>query len=331
VIGESERVFLLRSYAGELFTPDVAQAWKVATMAAVAACRTWRGMLRFSLRALVVLILVIGAGLGWIVRSARIQRDAVAAIRRHGGSVLYDGEGGSRVYFDGRQFAPNWLVDHVGVDYFDNVVSVHLAQGGSAADLHDVGRLSHVMQLRLYGPFVTDAGLAELKRLTNLFLLDIGDTEFTCTERTKRPGAARVTDAGLPYLDGLSTLSFVNLSGTRVTDAGLVHLKRLTKLEIVCLDETLITDAGLAQLKDLIDLKYLYIHDTQITDAGLTHLEGLTKLRELDLGDTQITDAGLAHLKGLTELSELDLSGDRVTDAGMEKLKQALPSLRITR
>jgi hypothetical protein len=218
----SDRIgFLLRSYSGELFTPDVAQAWKVATMPAEAVCRSWRRTLRFSVRALVVLVLVICSGLSWIVRGARIQRDSVAAIRRHGGSVLYDGEPASRVYFDGRRFAPKWLVDNVGIDYFDNVVSVHLGQGGSAADLRDVGRLSHVMQLHLYGPFVTDAGLAELKGLTNLFLLDIGDTEFTCTERTKRPGAARVTDAGLPCLDGLSILSFVNLSGTRVTEPDL--------------------------------------------------------------------------------------------------------------
>jgi Leucine rich repeat len=331
LIDRSELVFLVRSYSDEFFTPDVAQACKVATMPSEPVARSWRTMLRFSVRAMVILVLVIGAGLGWIVRSARIQRDAVAAIRRHGGSVLYDGEQGTRVYFDGRRFAPKWLVDKVRVYYFDNVVSVHLGQGGSAADLHDVGRLSQLMQLRLYGPFVTDAGLAELHGLTNLFLLDIGDTEFTCTDRTKRPGAARVTDAGLAYLDGLSILSFVNLSGTRVTDAGLVHLKRLTKLEVLCLDDTLITDAGLAQLKELIYLKYLHIHDTQITDDGLARLGGLTKLRHLDVGNTQITDAGLAHLKGLTELSELDLSGNRVTDAGTKKLKQALPSLSVSR
>ncbi len=47
---------------------------------------------RFSMRRLVVVALVIGAGLGWMVRSARIQREAVRAIEKAGGSVDYDWE-----------------------------------------------------------------------------------------------------------------------------------------------------------------------------------------------------------------------------------------------
>ena len=52
--------------------------------------RPWQRFLRFSVRGLIVLVLVIGAGVGWLVRSARIQRDAVAAIQNAGGSVSYD-------------------------------------------------------------------------------------------------------------------------------------------------------------------------------------------------------------------------------------------------
>jgi hypothetical protein len=50
----------------------------------------WRRFLRFSVRGMIVLVLVIGAGLGWIVRNAHIQRDAVAAIKSAGGRVYYD-------------------------------------------------------------------------------------------------------------------------------------------------------------------------------------------------------------------------------------------------
>ncbi len=45
---------------------------------------------RFRVRDLILLVLVFGASLGWMVRSARIQRDAVAAIESAGGSVYYD-------------------------------------------------------------------------------------------------------------------------------------------------------------------------------------------------------------------------------------------------
>jgi hypothetical protein len=49
--------------------------------------------LRLSVRGLIVLVLIIGGGLGWIahfMRSAQVQQDAVAAVRKVGGSVLYD-------------------------------------------------------------------------------------------------------------------------------------------------------------------------------------------------------------------------------------------------
>jgi hypothetical protein len=46
-----------------------------------------RRLLRFSVRGLILLVLVNGAWLGWLVRSARIQRAAVGKIESAGGSV----------------------------------------------------------------------------------------------------------------------------------------------------------------------------------------------------------------------------------------------------
>ena len=56
---------------------------------------SWRRYLRFSLRGLIVLVLVIGVWVGCIVRSARIQREAVAAAHPR---LLEDM---LQVYFDG--------------------------------------------------------------------------------------------------------------------------------------------------------------------------------------------------------------------------------------
>src|SRR6516165_8790615 len=83
--------------------------------------RSWRRFLRFGVRGLIVLVLVIGAGLGWIVRQAHIQRDAVAAIKHAGGSVKYDWEYVSK----GNPWAPRWLVDWLGVDFFGHVTEVY--------------------------------------------------------------------------------------------------------------------------------------------------------------------------------------------------------------
>ena len=59
-------------------------------MSADRVSRPWRRFLRFSVRGLIGLVFVIAAGLGWLVRSARIQRDAVVAIDWAGGSVTYN-------------------------------------------------------------------------------------------------------------------------------------------------------------------------------------------------------------------------------------------------
>ena len=61
-------------------------------MSAVPVSRPWRRFLRFSVRGLMVVVLVFVAGLGWLVREARIQRDAVAAITKAGGTVYSDWE-----------------------------------------------------------------------------------------------------------------------------------------------------------------------------------------------------------------------------------------------
>jgi hypothetical protein len=69
-----------------------------------------------------------------------------------------------------------------------------------------------------YSP-VTDAGLRELARFSNLARLDLSET--------------RVTDAGLKELAGLKNLTTVELQGTQVTEAGVAELqKALPKCKI---------------------------------------------------------------------------------------------------
>ncbi len=201
-----------------------------------------------------------------------------------------------------------------------------------------------VIEVNLGRTKVTDAGLANLKALTQLQSLNLEGT--------------RVTDAGLKHLKGLTQLKSLNLLLTKISDAGLEHLKGLTKLQMLGLDvtnvtglqhleelpqlrrldlgRTGVTDAGLVHLKGSTKLETLNLYCTKVTDAGLTNLKGLTQLQSLHLGDdmgegAQITDAGLEHLKGLTKLKTLSLPGTQVTDSGVKKLQQTLPNCKITR
>ncbi len=219
----------------------------------------WRRYLRLSVQGLIVLALVMGTGLGWLVRSTRIQREAVAAITTAGGSVKYDWEwnNGNDIP-GGKPWAPGWLVDLIGVDYFGHFAAAELLFNRDEAPMASIGNLTRLQLLSVFESSITDADLAHLKRLTNLKVLDVGHTQ--------------VTDAGLAHLSGLTSLSGLSLSNTQVTDAGLTHLMGLSKLSA------------------------LNLSDTQVTDAGLPHLKGLVSLAQLDLDGTRVTDAAKQHL-----------------------------------
>ena len=228
--------------------------------------RSWRRFLRFGVRGLIVLVLVIGAGLGWTVRPAHVQRYAVAAIRKAGGSVSYNSEFSIEKYLPaGQTGALSSLVNLVGIDYFGHVTEAcayNMSAATSDEVMSQVGRLAQVQSLGLSDSAVSDAGLVQLKGMTNLSVLLFDHTQ--------------ISDAGLVQLKGLTHLRYLYLQGTRVTDAGLVHLKGLTNLYYLGLDGTLVIDAGLAHLKDLTNLRRLVLvgllGDTPVTDAGAREL-----------------------------------------------------------
>ena len=149
--------------------------------------RPWRRFLRFSVRGLIVLVLVIGAWLGWLVRSARIQRDAVAAITKAGGASIMTGSGATgTVIPGGRPSAPRWLVDLIGVDYFGHVIDVSFHTNTEATDatFAQIGRLTQLWRLMLIESSVNDASLSHLKGLTDLHSL-----ELCKTLKSRTPGS----------------------------------------------------------------------------------------------------------------------------------------------
>ena len=252
----------------------------------------WRRLVpRLSVRGLIVLVLILGAWLGWIARRARVQRQAVAAIHRAGGSVRYDWEvrqhqgpfGGMTIPVRNTKPPwPEWLVDRLGVDYFGSVVEVEVFEGGSDALLREIGRLGRLDTLIFGRSNVTPAGLSQLRGLSRLERLYLGRTN--------------VTDAGLAHLEGLTNLKGLGLDNTHVSDAGLVYLRGLTRLDQLDLSGTQVSDSGLVHLKGMADLRILSLDNTRVGDAGLTHLDGLTNLVTLYLRETRVTDAGIESL-----------------------------------
>ena len=310
--------------------------------------RRWRKFLRFSMRGLIVLVLVVGTGVGWLVRSARIQREAVAAITKAGGSVQYNWG-----WADGKPIAGAWpwvpgrMIDLIGPDYLGHVTRVSYMQRALDSLNARVAKRSAVFSAQI----VAQAELAEAQAKPAPALGSAAGAAVTPVQSlapSKSPESESM--AFMADLTRLPQLASLDLSFTDVTDDGLAQLKRLTSLKELDLMHTRITDAGLAHLKGLKNLSRLRLGDgfiavglrvdnslkpllglTPITDAGLAHLEGLTNLWELDLSATEITDAGLVHLKALNNLRVVDLRGTHVTDAGAKELQRALPRLKIIR
>ena len=79
-----------------------------------------------SLRALMILVLIVGGGVGWKVNRARRQRLAIEAFQRIGASISFDyqhlDKNGIPI---GVPWAPVWLRNYAGDEYFQEVTGVH--------------------------------------------------------------------------------------------------------------------------------------------------------------------------------------------------------------
>ena len=89
--------------------------------------RPWRRFLRFSVRELIVLVLVVGSRcLGWIVRGGTNPAPCGSGDHeswRYRLNMTWKRSAGHQPR-RGKPTAPEWLVNLVGVDYFDHVTIV---------------------------------------------------------------------------------------------------------------------------------------------------------------------------------------------------------------
>ena len=162
----------------------------------------WRRYLRFSMRRMIVLVLLTGVCLGWVVRAVRTAHLSAGGgggdrtVRR----LLFlrlGMEGWTSGLRPGRPLA-GWLVDRTGVDYFGTVVRVYCNAYSRVTDdvMFHVGQLSGLRELALPASACTDTGLANLKALSNLEILDLGETQITDAGLAARDGSTPPPRAG---------------------------------------------------------------------------------------------------------------------------------------
>ena len=116
--------------------------------------------------------------------------------------------------------------------------------------LSHVKDLSELRQLSLENTRITDQGLKSLAALTSLKWLHLDNNVSDGNGKIIK--RVQITDDGLANLKGLRNLELLDLRGTDITDAGLEHLKSLSKLQQLSLNYTNVTEAGVKALKDAL-------------------------------------------------------------------------------
>ena len=187
---------------------------------------------RFSLRTLLVAVLVLSLPLSWFavkLDRARRQSEAARTIIERGGQVVYGWERNQDPFFEP---SPTNLRTWLGNDFFDKVELVYVR----GTRLECLSCLTDVKDLILVD--ITDCELNYVKGLSKLETLDVARTQ--------------ITDAGLTHLRRLVSLTSVNLNRTQITDAGLEHLKGLKNLRRLDLKGTQVTPEGAKKLQEAL-------------------------------------------------------------------------------
>ncbi|MHC4397246.1 MAG: leucine-rich repeat domain-containing protein [Planctomycetota bacterium] len=142
---------------------------------------------------------------------------------------------------------------------------------------------------------ITASGLSCLKALPNLTrlwgsqmergnrVLDISGLNRLEKVDVRLKGRLAFHDDDFACLAKLRHLKRLQLTPLEVTDAGVSYLQDVTSLERLCIGGQDLTDDGLKYLVNMKKLDFLYISDGKITAKGLRYLEGLKALRYLSI------------------------------------------------
>jgi len=292
-----------------------------------------RRWLQFSLRTLMIAMLVLSIGFGEIGRriyQANDQAAKVAALRSLGVAVQYEiefsNDESGKISNVSRQRSnlQRQIVTWLGNDFAFKVHGLKTTgpPPASTQERNAFWRIAasfpELCSLTAGPEWCDGSGLARLRGKTSMRSLSLYAREPT-NEDLEVIGTL-VNLQRLHFMAGGKRPSLMD-------DRGLVHLDRLEDLRDLALGEFGITDASLSHLSSHPRLTSLSLSSTAITDQGLTNLAGLSRLEHLNLSQTRVSDEGLRHLKPLRNLLTLSLHDTNVRGPGLEHL-QSLPILK---
>jgi hypothetical protein len=211
-----------------------------------------RRRFRFSLRMLLAVMTMLCIWLGFKVNAARRQREAVDAIVKAGGSVVYDFQRPANIVGVPVATEPpgaRWLRRLLGDEYFEDVIGVGFSgvKKPTIDVLQQLGRLPKLETVNLSDTQVDEEGLRQFVRIGSLRTLQL---EF----------CQNVTDKALKVVAENKNLAELSLLGTGCTDNGVrKYIPQLTQLEYLDVAKIPITNDTALLFQHLLRLKLVHL------------------------------------------------------------------------
>jgi hypothetical protein len=140
-----------------------------------------------------------------------------------------------------------------------------------------------------------------------------------------------ITDDGVAQLRRLSNLKTLHLSNAGITDEAIRHLSEIPAIESLSMQGNPFTDQALEFASRMPNLKSLVIDNgCRFTDEGMQHVRKMPRLETIWLHRTGISDKGLQELHGLPQLKTVWANLDPANDLNREAfdtLQNANPDL----
>jgi hypothetical protein len=221
-----------------------------------------------------------------------------------------------------------------------------LTDADIAAVLADLQALPRIDMLFLGSSEISDSGLLQLSRLTNLravkldYVENISDKGLSSLSQSKRlerlyfAGTQKFTGTGFCAFAKSSKLHTLQLYGTGITLDGVRCVSQIGTLR------TLIIDGGYVRGDELVpcltrlkELESLRLSAVRLTDVSVPLFRGFPKLRHLDLtANRGLTDASVKVLSQMHKLKTLKidkpgsgvLGANQFSPAGVKELKGQL-------
>ena len=279
-----------------------------------------RPWIQFSLRTLLLAMLVFGCGLGWFADKRRKSQQAwapIRAIHADGLHFLLDGVPGG--VSNGSQ-NEKWL----GID-LPRPPRTAVVEGEriSSNTISQLVKLSSLENVRLNRGWYASTSLesmdtiiAPLSKLPNLHTLRISDRKFTGSGLRHFVGRANILHLDLTYCFSFKGEGFACLS-------------EFTKLKTLDLSYTGGDDSNIGLIRNLESLEVLDLRSTKFTETGVFLLLGLKSLRELHIETVHYNDVNYFRLAEIKSLKTVSIGPRNLSGEDVNKLRKLRPGISV--